>query len=187
MEVDAGESGHRPLHAARHTLRGAPCVLVGKAFVPAEQVAFFLFTLVTGPRRSLSLKRSDARVSRRERERRGSEPFALYAPYTGLCSGDVIKHRGRSSRLHVPSRGCGTSLSRSSSLLLSSLELSDTQVYEPYIRDLLGTDSQQVSHHRFRAKREPLQGQNLALAVLCVPNSFRGRGLRSIAQQVVPL
>ena len=27
----------------------------------------------------------------------------------------------------------------SSSLLLSSLELSDTKVYEPYIRDLLGT------------------------------------------------
>jgi len=29
----------------------------------------------------------------------------------------------------------------SSFLLLSSLELSDTQVYEPYIRALLGTDS----------------------------------------------
>ena len=29
----------------------------------------------------------------------------------------------------------------SSSLLLSSLELSDTQVYEPYIRALLGTPS----------------------------------------------
>jgi len=28
-----------------------------------------------------------------------------------------------------------------SSLLLSSLDLSDTQVYEPYIRALLGTDS----------------------------------------------
>ena len=29
----------------------------------------------------------------------------------------------------------------SSSLLLSSLELSDAHVYEPYERDLLGTDS----------------------------------------------
>ena len=35
----------------------------------------------------------------------------------------------------------GIATSSSSSLLLSSLELSDTKVYEPYIRALLGTAS----------------------------------------------
>jgi len=35
----------------------------------------------------------------------------------------------------------GGSTPKPSSLLLSSLELSDTQVYEPYIRALLGTTS----------------------------------------------
>jgi len=42
----------------------------------------------------------------------------------------------------VLERDCLERNSSSSSLLLSSLELSDTKVYEPYIRALLGTASQ---------------------------------------------
>ena len=42
--------------------------------------------------------------------------------------------------LRMPLAGAGTRRS-SSSLLLSSLELIDTQVYEPYTRALLGTAS----------------------------------------------
>jgi len=70
------------------------------------------------------------------------------------------------------------------SLLLSSLELRDTKVYEPQMRALLGTASHfcKVVEVRFRAKRAPLkrlegllhirQGQNLVVAVFCVPYSL---------------
>ena len=79
-----------------------------------------------------------------------------------------------------------------SSLLLSSLELSDTQVFEPEIpsSEPLHNSAKCVSippitqsaHTRFRAKREQLerfyglqpesQGQNLAVPVLYVPRSL---------------
>ena len=81
-----------------------------------------------------------------------------------------------------------------SSSLLSSLELRDANVYEPWIRALFGTASQfsevvvlktQIpSGSRIRAKRQQLprveglslesQGQNLALTVLHVPYSLDG-------------
>jgi len=72
--------------------------------------------------------------------------------------------------------------SSSASLLLSSLELSDTKVYEPQIRARLGTATLfagEASSCRFRANKEKLnmfsgllleiQGQNLAVSVLYVP------------------
>ena len=52
--------------------------------------------------------------------------------------------------------GCSTFFS--SSLLLSSLELSDTQVYEPYIRALLGTAGDAVPRRNRCSARLPAAG-----------------------------
>ena len=53
------------------------------------------------------------------------------------------------SSSHQPSPKCDRS--SSSSLLLSSLQLSGTQVYEPYIRTLLGTfPSEHGTYHKSR-------------------------------------
>ena len=99
----------------------------------------------------------------------------------------------------------------SSSLLLASLELSDTQVYEPSIRALLGTVSHfcevvvvKCSIPRSGVVSDPLpseegttynilrtspesQGQNLALTVLFVPGSLdsgrEGPGRRKRAEE----
>jgi len=69
---------------------------------------FFFFTLVTGPRRSLSLN-------------------VVVRAGVGLS----LPIDGRRSRCRWPGEPPSSSSSSSSSSLLSSLELSDTKVYEP--------------------------------------------------------
>ena len=54
--------------------------------------------------------------------------------------------------------GAGTE--PSCSLLRSSLELSDTKVYEPYIRALLGTDSHFLAANRDEEDLPPAAFQN---------------------------
>jgi len=79
----------------------------------ARHPFFFFVTLVTVPRWSLSLKLSDTRVY---------EPQMLSGGSTNTVQ---TKPVSRSAVRAIPS----------SSLLLSSLELSATQVYEPWIRE----------------------------------------------------
>ena len=77
---------------------------------------FFLFTLVTGPRRSLRLKLSDARVYEPQiRARLGTTAhFCEVVLYKSSCTGatELLAGMGEPGYLH-------------SSLLLSSLEWSD--------------------------------------------------------------
>ena len=71
------------------------------------------------------------------------------APITRSCQGTPVEagyySLGPGTHLPSPIKTCTCECdlfpTSSSSVLLSSLELSDTQVYEPYIRALLGTDS----------------------------------------------
>jgi len=83
--------------------RGPPVRSTLGAIDPlAMSGTFFFCTLVTGPKRSLSLKRSETRV------------YEPQIPTLGTARQRRCSWRGRAP-----------------SLLLSSLEWSDTQVYEP--------------------------------------------------------
>ena len=91
--------------------------------ITGTYLLFFFFTLVTGPRRCLSLKLSDTRgYEPRIRARLGTTTHFCEV-VGGVAGGHGNPHgcRGRRPRRCSPS----------SSLLLSSLELSDTNVYDP--------------------------------------------------------
>jgi len=94
---------------------------VAQTETPRGVFFFFFFTLVTGPRRSLRLKLSDTRVYEPQtRARLGTTAH--------FCEVVVLKLSAvPARRRRVWWRRCPAS----SSLLPSSLELSDTKVYEP--------------------------------------------------------
>jgi len=79
----------------------------------------------------------------------------------------MLKPGTESETLGLVDRG----VVRRSSLLLSSLELSDTQVYEPQIRALLGTASHFYEVVVFKVRTVPI-GTALSLRTLRV--IFRG-------------
>jgi len=82
----------------------------------------FFFTLVTGPRRSLSPKLSDTRVYEPQiRARLGTTAH--------FCRVVVLSLSPKHTSQVVSLKEATGSSSSSSSLLLSSLQLSDTQVY----------------------------------------------------------
>jgi len=76
-----------------------------------------------------------------------SSPRPLWRSTCHAISGTLSQRTGglggtgRAEAVVLRRAGRARADASSSSLLLSSLELSDTQVYEPYIRALLGTAS----------------------------------------------
>ena len=107
--------------------------------VDVQVLFFFFFTLVTGPRRSLSLKMSDKRVYEPQiRARLGTTAHfcAVVVKDERLAAFfAMLDPRARRSLATWMSRWACLLLS----LLHSSLELSDTKVYAPEIRARLGT------------------------------------------------
>jgi len=113
--------------------------MAGKSAAPggAPKVCtfFFFFTLVTGARRSLSLKLSDTRVYEGALRSRGVATRIRSGPLEGelkvmMLLGRIFRSEhlgGENLRTPPHSPPCCPS----SSLLLSSLELSDTKVYAP--------------------------------------------------------
>ena len=108
-----------------------------------------------------------------------SQIFQMFIFRKRYCSGRVFNLRHISCKVSLGEQGGGSARGRgkgflgevlpppSSSLLLSSLELSNTQVYEPWIRTLLGTASHLCEVVVLQARTVP-NGATLTLRILLV-------------------